>query len=137
MKFYLVDGEVRFLTHKVEWQERGETQTREFYDLAKKDAFVTQLNALNIPYEVTEHDLPSQDVLGRVTGRKFNTAEEAKAFIEQNDVEVLKSELAETDYKIIKAYEYSLVGLSLPYNIEQLHAERQAIRDKINQLEGD
>lgn len=137
MKWNLVGGYVRFLAYTVTWTIDNEADSRGFYDAESKDAFVTQLNALNIPYEVTEHDLPSQDVLGRVTGRKFNTAEEAKAFIEQNDVEVLKSELAETDYKIIKAYEYSLVGLSLPYNIEQLHAERQAIRDKINQLEGD
>ena len=46
----------------------------------------------------------------------------------------LKSELETTDYKIIKC-EYQLAGLEAPYNVAELHAERQAIRDKINTLE--
>lgn len=48
----------------------------------------------------------------------------------------LKSALSETDYKIIKCYEYQLAGLELPYDIATLHAQRQEIRDKINELEG-
>ena len=47
----------------------------------------------------------------------------------------LKGELAATDYKIIKCSEYSLNGQELPYDIAELHAERQALRDKINELE--
>ena len=62
---------------------------------------------------------------------------EAKSFIEGNNIAMLKAELAETDYKIIKCYEYQLSGLELPYNIAELHAERQAIRDRINAIEGD
>lgn len=46
----------------------------------------------------------------------------------------LKDALAALDYKIIKCYEYSLMGLPLPYDIEQLHAQRQAMRDEINSL---
>ena len=55
---------------------------------------------------------------------------------EQKIVE-LQSQLNETDYKIIKCNEYSLARLELPYDIETLHKERQAIRDKINQLQGE
>jgi hypothetical protein len=47
----------------------------------------------------------------------------------------LKSELSETDYKIIKCSEYQLAGLPLPYDIQALHTERQALRDQINSLE--
>lgn len=47
----------------------------------------------------------------------------------------LKKQLTETDYKIIKCYEYQLAGLELPYDIQTLHAERQALRDRINELE--
>ena len=47
----------------------------------------------------------------------------------------LQSQLSNTDYKITKCQEYSLVGLELPYDIEELHKERQAIRDEINKLE--
>ena len=47
----------------------------------------------------------------------------------------LKKQLAETDYKIIKCYEYQLAGLELPYDIQTLHTERQVLRDRINELE--
>ena len=47
----------------------------------------------------------------------------------------LKKQLAETDYKIIKCYEYQLVGLELPYDIQTLHTERQALRDRIKMCE--
>lgn len=47
----------------------------------------------------------------------------------------LKSELDSTDYKIIKCSEYQLARLELPYDVAALHAERQAIRDQINELE--
>lgn len=46
-----------------------------------------------------------------------------------------RTQLSRTDYKVIKCYEYSLVGLELPYDINALHAERQALRDRINELE--
>lgn len=47
----------------------------------------------------------------------------------------LKAELTSTDYKIIKCSECSLAGIELPYDITALHAERQALRDEINELE--
>lgn len=51
------------------------------------------------------------------------------------DVAALKAALSETDYRIIKCMEYQLAGLEAPYDIAALHAERQAIRDQINELE--
>ena len=54
------------------------------------------------------------------------------------DIKALKAyqnELAESDYKVIKCYEYSLAGLELPYDIQALHAEREVIREKIRLLE--
>lgn len=47
----------------------------------------------------------------------------------------LKEQLASTDYKIIKCSEASLIGEELPYDVAELHAERQALRDQINELE--
>ena len=38
------------------------------------------------------------------------------------------------DWKIAKAQEYILVGLESPYDIADLHAKRQAVRDEINRL---
>lgn len=48
----------------------------------------------------------------------------------------LKAQLDGTDYKIIKCSECSLAGVELPYDIAKLHADRQALRDEINELEG-
>jgi hypothetical protein len=53
----------------------------------------------------------------------------------EREIKRLKTELAETDYKIIKCYEYQLAGQELPYDIQELHTERQALRDQINELE--
>ena len=47
----------------------------------------------------------------------------------------LKQQLSESDYKITKCYECSLVGEVLPYDIKELHKERQTIRGEINRLE--
>lgn len=47
-----------------------------------------------------------------------------------------KAQLEATDYRIIKCAEYALAGLEAPYDLAALHAERQALRDEINELEG-
>lgn len=49
----------------------------------------------------------------------------------------LKAQLNGTDYKVIKCAESQLAGLDLPYDVATLHAERQALRDEINELEGE
>lgn len=53
------------------------------------------------------------------------------------EVEELKMQLAESDYKVIKIAECVACGLPLPYDAEALHSERQALRDRINLLEGE
>ena len=41
------------------------------------------------------------------------------------------------DWKIIKIYEARLSGESDPYDYEELKAARQAVRDKINELQAE
>lgn len=41
------------------------------------------------------------------------------------------------DWKIAKCYEYALMGLPAPYDIGELNAKRQAVRDEINELEAE
>lgn len=53
----------------------------------------------------------------------------------QMEIERLKSELQESDYKVIKCAEAMAVGAEMPYDVASLHKERQALRDKINKLE--
>lgn len=65
-------------------------------------------------------------------------AERAKAaLIEEarNAIAALKEKLAESDYQIIKCFEYSLLGIAMPYDLQALHDARQAFRDQINKLE--
>ena len=50
-------------------------------------------------------------------------------------IKAFEEKLASSDYKIIKCYEYSLAGLDLPYDIQDLHTEREAIREEIRKLE--
>lgn len=50
-------------------------------------------------------------------------------------IDELKKDLADTDYKIIKCMEYYMNDLELPYDLEKVHTERQALRDQINALE--
>lgn len=47
----------------------------------------------------------------------------------------LKAQIAASDYKVIKTYEYTLLGEQTGYDMEAVHAERQALRDQINTLE--
>ena len=75
----------------------------------------------------------------------FNTqeldAEEYKISIDEQqenihmEIEHLKSELQESDYKVIKCAEAMAVGAEMPYDVESLHKVRQTLRDKINKLE--
>ena len=53
----------------------------------------------------------------------------------RKEISELKESLANSDYKVLKCYEASLIGETMPYDIANLHAERQTIRDKINELE--
>ena len=54
-----------------------------------------------------------------------------------SEIERLKSELQESDYKVIKCAEAMAVGADMPYDVASLHKERQALRDKINELESE
>lgn len=56
------------------------------------------------------------------------------------ELRVLRSELqANTseigDWKIIKALEYQLAGQVIPYDMDKLNSKRQAVRDRINEIE--
>ena len=55
----------------------------------------------------------------------------------QAEIDALKAQIAEGDYKVIKCAEAQLMGEELPYNVAELHAQRQALRDEINKLESE
>lgn len=53
----------------------------------------------------------------------------------KNEISELKAKLDASDYKVIKCFECSMVGEEMPYDVQEIHAERQTIRDRINELE--
>ena len=53
----------------------------------------------------------------------------------QQEVINLQWKLNSTDYKVIKCSEAKLLGNDMPYDVKTVVAERQAIRDQINELQ--
>lgn len=51
------------------------------------------------------------------------------------EIERLKAELMDTDYQVIKSYEYTLAGVPAAYDIEELHTSREQQRIRIRELE--
>lgn len=56
---------------------------------------------------------------------------------EQLEQEMISLEwaLKATDYEIIKCYEYEKCGIKAPYDMDSVHKERQAKRDRINEIQ--
>lgn len=54
-----------------------------------------------------------------------------------NEINELKAQLDASDYKVIKCFECSMVGEEMSYDVNELHAERQIIRDMINEKEAE
>jgi hypothetical protein len=63
------------------------------------------------------------------------TAEEIAQQQREARIWELKDQLVQGDYKIIKCAEAQLMGEEMPYNVAELVAERNAMRDEINELE--
>lgn len=66
------------------------------------------------------------------------TEDEIKAI--EEEIRILTSQLTAFnspigDWKVAKCQEYVLCGLPSPYDIQELHSQRQAVRDRINELQ--
>jgi hypothetical protein len=64
-----------------------------------------------------------------------NNAKVREMIANAKAIKAYEKQLSSSDYKIIKCYEYSLAGLELPYDINELHIERESIRAEIRKLE--
>lgn len=65
---------------------------------------------------------------------EISEAEKEKYEI-QAQIASLKKELSDGDYKVIKNFEAESVGDIYPYDMYELHEEREALRRQINELE--
>lgn len=65
--------------------------------------------------------------------------EEYKYLVEKEkaikEIDTLKEELQSDDYKIIKAFEYTIKGENPPYNMEEILNARDYKRFRINELQ--
>ncbi len=97
-------------------------------------------NAGYLPYEETEKPTTPENIIPHNYTRSYEEQDGKivlvwKAYPNYEAIEKLKKQLAETDYKVIKCNEASLIGEELPYDMTEVHEERQEIRDEINRLE--
>lgn len=93
-----------------------------WYDLSNDGSVYTEPEVAPVQPEPTEEELAEQ-----------SRQEQVRQLTAQiND---LKDRIAASDYKIIKTYEYTLLGEQTEYDMETVHAERQNLRDQINTLE--
>ena len=92
---------------------------------------------------ITEYDLTKGRLVPYFLGDKSSN-ERVYMYIpgqphpayKNSQIRKLKEQLAATDYKVIKCAECLIIGREMPYDAEELHTQRQAIRDEINRLEG-
>ena len=79
---------------------------------------------------------PVAPVQPEPTGEELAEQERQKQISQLTaQIDDLKSRIAASDYKVIKTYEYTRLGEQTEYDMEAVHAERQALRDQINTLE--
>mgnify|MGYP002672249299 CR=1 FL=1 len=93
-----------------------------WYELSNDGSVYTEPEVAPVQPELTEEEkaeLARQQQISQLTAQ----------------IDGLKAQIAASDYKIIKTYEYALLGEQTEYDIETVHAERQALRDQINTLE--
>lgn len=52
----------------------------------------------------------------------------------EQEIRDLQCDLNVSDYKVIKYTEYVAMGMEAPYDIAEVYVQRQAKRDRINEL---
>ena len=132
-------------SEKFKNEETGEIETRivsiqeqqtELSALGWKHVELVDDTKLQCPeyYSVRIVPYDAGDKISYKYEQRFN------AKLVRNKIDELKASLTSNDsvigdYRITKCYEASLIGLDMPYDIENLHQQRQSVRDEINKLE--
>lgn len=110
----------------------GDMKCREF---AEYTTIYKPIDENNIIILSSDGDIYTDPEIIEHTPIPIESYEPTEEELTRQEIQRLKNKLETTDYKIIKCSEYQLVGLDLPYDLQELHEERQAIRDIINELE--
>lgn len=112
-----------------------------------EDAYKEALETLSdykdievVPYSGEEEGeldkiIPYYENGEKVVYQKFKLVKNDEFLISEK-ISLLKTELSESDYKVIKCYEASILKSDdMPYDVQNLAEERQTKRDEINRLE--
>ena len=89
---------------------------------------------------ISENGYTIEEIEPKGEERQFKIVEipePSEEELKQARISELKQLLSDTDYKIIKCYEASMLGQELPYNLEELVAQRDEWRAEINELQID
>lgn len=93
-----------------------------------------------LPYVETERPVSAPGVIPHnyrpiFQEKNGKVVQEWEAYPNYEEIERLKKKLTDTDYRIIKCTEASLLQEPVPYDVAELCNSRQQIRNEINRLE--
>ena len=116
---YILDSENRIISYTfVPFDE-----TKDYFEVESKSNIILGQSTI-IENQLGLHQERNPIFLEQETrNEKLNTLNE------------LKKLLQDTDYKVIKCYEAQLGNEEMPYNLQELLAQRKAWRDEINAIE--
>lgn len=100
-----------------------------------KDGVVKTRNQIVIKKDGKQTINPSEAMVLADGWVEYVAPEPTEEDLRLQEIDGLKLELENTDYKVIKCMEAMLVGEEMPYDIAELHAERQEFRNRINEFE--
>lgn len=92
-------------------------------------------------YSIVDIIVEYDSTLNAFIGKFVNVLDIEKC---KKEISIIKQQLANTDYKVVKNMEYQMAMMATSennqiildlYDPQELHNERQALRDKINELE--
>lgn len=133
----------------VEVEEKSTTKQNEkgeFYnEIVTVDQQIEELqsNGLKSVDVIDSEKLKSKDEYKSIRLEPFDNIDRISyRYVEYFDkklvadkITTLKQQLEASDYKIIKSYEATLLNLDLPYDLQELYAQRDKLRKNINILE--
>jgi hypothetical protein len=116
---YILDSENRIISYTfVPFDE-----TKDYFEVESKSNIILGQSTI-IENQLGLHQEKNPIFLEQETrNEKLNTLNE------------LKKLLQDTDYKVIKCYEAQLGNEEMPYNLQELLAQRKAWREEINAIE--
>lgn len=109
---------------------------KKYYKLINGELLIKDKNQIVVNKNGRTIFNPNEQILSEEGWQEYivapPTEEQIELIKQQKEVSDSKTNLENSDYKIIKCMEAYLCGEELPYDIQALHLERNNYRNKIN-----